>query len=339
MALTSQEQARALAIVNQHAAQRQSLTVALIRLLLGLWGSFDRWDNDDLIGAQAARSATLVDTYLGRSRRLARSYATAMLRVGGISSPNLPAVQDLYPRSGVSILDVYRRPANLYRWRRSVGDTDEQARKVLEQRVTDLAQMDVIRAEDYVTQDTYARTPGVIGRRRIIHPELSESGFSCGLCVVAADRVYKVKELKPIHAHCNCTDAPITEGFDPGGALNRADLDAFYKAAGGNSGDYLRDVRVAYNEHGELGPIIALQGHHYRDFKEAEKDSGGTLSGFSPRTVDEQRESWRNAIERANKAIARLEADKLADVDRSVDYTTGIKHYRDLVSRYTQRLG
>jgi hypothetical protein len=208
----------------------------------------------------------------------------------------------------------------------------------MNQRITDLAQMDVARAEDYVTQDTYARTPGVIGRRRIIHPELSASGFSCGLCVVASDRVYKVKELKPIHNHCNCSDAPITEGFDPGGALNRADLDALYASAGGTGGDYLRDIRVGYTEHGELGPTLVLKGHHYRDFKEVEKDSGGTLSGFSPRTLDEQRESWQNAVDRANRAIARLETDKLADVDRSVDYTTAIKFYRDLVSRYSQRL-
>jgi hypothetical protein len=85
MALTAQDQAKALAIVNQHADNRKSLAATLIKLLLGLWGSFDRWDNDDLIGAQAARSAVLVDTYLGRSRRLARSYATSMLRVGGIN--------------------------------------------------------------------------------------------------------------------------------------------------------------------------------------------------------------------------------------------------------------
>jgi hypothetical protein len=333
--------AKTLAIVTQHAEQRRSLTELLVRALLGLWGGFDRFDQPDLVGGHVARSLVLVDTSLDKTRRLARSMATSMLAAIDEFPRDLPSVKDLYPRSGVNALDVYRRPANLYRWQRSLGKTDAEARKVMTQRLTDLAQMDVMRAEDYVTQDTYSRSPGVIGRRRIIHPELSKSGFSCGLCVVAADRIYKVSELKPVHGHCNCTDSPITKGFDPGEQMNRDDLDAIYKAAGGSTfAEDLVDVRVSYNQHGELGPYITLRGDHYRDHKEAERLSdGGKLTGFSPRTIEEQRASWQDAIDRAQRAVARLERDKLADADRSVDYTTAIKHYRDLISRYSRKLG
>lgn len=41
---------------------------------------------------------------------------------------------------------------------------------------------------------------------------MTSPGETCGLCVQAADRVYKKADLAPIHAHCRCTIAPLVEG-------------------------------------------------------------------------------------------------------------------------------
>lgn len=41
---------------------------------------------------------------------------------------------------------------------------------------------------------------------------VTSPGETCGLCVQAADRVYKRADLAPIHAHCRCTVAPLVDG-------------------------------------------------------------------------------------------------------------------------------
>jgi len=97
-----------------------------------------------------------------------------------------------------------------------------------------------------------------IGYRRVIHPELSMGGV-CGLCMVAADRKYKIGELKAIHSLCKCTVLPIFEDFDPGEELNGGDLDALYQAAGGNTRNKLKRTRYKLEEHSELGPLLVSQ--------------------------------------------------------------------------------
>jgi hypothetical protein len=51
------------------------------------------------------------------------------------------------------------------------------------------------------TRRHLAAAEDVTGYRRVIHPELSKSG-TCGLCVAAADRIYYVDDLMPIHTNC-----------------------------------------------------------------------------------------------------------------------------------------
>jgi hypothetical protein len=114
-----------------------------------------------------------------------------------------------------------------------------------------------------------ANAADVSGYRRVIHPELSRSG-TCGLCIAAADRIYKVDDLMPIHTSCACEPMPIVRGVDPARVFNGADTTELYRrvlaAAGGETAAAkLRATRVQVSAHGELGPVLHDAGHRFRD--------------------------------------------------------------------------
>jgi hypothetical protein len=112
---------------------------------------------------------------------------------------------------------------------------------------------------------------GISEYRRVIRPELSNEG-SCGLCVVAADRIYYKDDLFPLHARCNCGVLPVTDDNDPGLELNREDFARLYSAAGGTAGAKLKRVRIAVQEHGEIGAVLTRHGDSWRDAKDVQRD-------------------------------------------------------------------
>lgn len=174
--------------------------------------------------------------------------------------------------------DPYGRAADSFRRDITDGKTEEQAHRRALLRIQTAAETDVTLAvrQQYLAGMVDIRD--VRGYRRILHPELSKEG-PCGLCVVAADRIYRVRELKALHARCRCETLPIIGELDPGFDLNAEDLEAIYRAAGGTGGDAvvlvdgkrkrvsvaLKRLRVALAEHGELGPVLVDADQHYRD--------------------------------------------------------------------------
>jgi hypothetical protein len=101
----------------------------------------------------------------------------------------------------------------------------------------------------------------VIGFRRVVHPELSQSGRSCGLCIVASTMEYKRGDLLPIHSGCNCETCEIYsvngEIFDPGGQINFEDLEVFYREAGNTThGWSLKRQKYKVVDHPEYGPTL-----------------------------------------------------------------------------------
>ena len=74
------------------------------------------------------------------------------------------------------------------------------------------------------------------------------------MCIAAAERIYHIAELMPIHDRCKCTVAVVTEDHDPADELNKADLKQLYEDAGGTSAAHLKRTRYQVDEHGELGP-------------------------------------------------------------------------------------
>jgi len=254
---------------NRHVSQRDSILERLIRLLLGLWRDFDRWDDEQVVAGMAARSAMLVNSAIAQTRRTERSYLTALFTSADLDVSAMPAVVDSYPRANTYPSEVYARPVEAFIWARRNGGTLAESKEQFEQRLRQIAEADMLAAEREEAQRAYVSQAKVIGYRRVVHPEKAKSGLSCGLCIVAATRIYRTDELMGLHNGCNCDTAPITAASDPGKALNDNDLAEIYNAAGGTDAGSLLNTRVSYRDHGELGPVLVKDGDHFRTPEEA----------------------------------------------------------------------
>lgn len=254
----------------KQAAMTADLTAQLIRMILGLWSPFRDWYDEDLVVARAARSATTVEVAIGQMRARQRAYLKFVYREMGIDFPSNELIEqkledlnirvaggvDIYPREGVTALDAWMRPAEQFRYHVSKGLRDNAALVKALKRASQMAGTDLTLARRVEMGAVYQATPKVEGYRRVIHPELSEDGTSCGLCVVAAQRVYKKAQLLPIHMECNCSTLPITRDYDPGREINQDDLQRIYDEAGSNGAGDLLKTKVYFGQHGELGEII-----------------------------------------------------------------------------------
>lgn len=165
---------------------------------------------------------------------------------------------------------VFERPAAVYRYARSQGVPESDASGQAVIRIRTLVDDNLMLAQRLAQQQVMAAAavdldkaakadrPVIVGYRRVIHPELSRGG-TCGMCIAASDRIYKIGTLMPIHANCKCTIAAITEEHDPADDLNAVDLRALYKDASGNTVAHLKRTRYQVDEHGELGPVLVPQ--------------------------------------------------------------------------------
>ncbi|TAJ48867.1 MAG: hypothetical protein EPO52_05715 [Herbiconiux sp.] len=323
---------RVAAIVDRHALERRTIAEKLIRLLLGMWGSFDDWYDSDLVTAQSARSSVYVDAALKQSRRLSRAYMLAVLREIGAQTPTLDPIDDLYPRANIDMLEVYQRPAVQYRYALSQGKSVQQARDVAERRLKDLVETDLGIVNRDEARVVMSAAPLVIGYRRVIHPELSESG-TCGLCVVAASNYYSSDDLLDIHDECKCETMPITAAADPGLQLNREDLDRIYEGAGGNDRDSLKEVRIAIGMHGEIGPVLVREADHFRDPAEIGR------APYSPPTPAQQFEKLSERKVLIDRTIDSLE-ERLAKGDGDpTKLRTALLSTRVVANSISQRLG
>jgi hypothetical protein len=298
---------------DRHVTNRQSILETLLRALLGLWSNFDRWDDEQVVAGSVARSVTLVNAALTQTRRAERAYLANVLADFGERVEDMPAMQDIYPRANVAPSEVYHRPVEAFIWARRNGGTLAESKEEFEQRLREIAQADMLAAERDEASRVYDAYPRITGYRRIIHPERSESGFSCGLCVVAASRTYSTDELLPLHNGCNCDTAPISDGSDPGRALNDDDLKSIYDAAGSTSAEDLLNTRVAFREHGELGPVLVKQGDHFRTPQEAGRPP------FERPTLEQDRAKTAASLKdlRGQISIAQRRYDAMISADPS----------------------
>jgi hypothetical protein len=326
-------------ISDRHAKQRDSIVAQLVKLLLGLWGDFGDSRDPDAVIALAAKSATLVSAATSRMRLQARSYNATVMRELG-SKLTLPKSINPYPRSNVSALEVYSRPSSQFIYALSRGSSVDDAVEVASDRLSGIAEQDVMLAERDEAQRIYDESSTVVGYRRVIHPELSRNG-SCGLCLVASQRFYKSGELLPLHGGCNCTTMPIVVGDDPGFHLNKDDLDELYRAAGSKFGSDLLNTRVTIYEHGELGPVLVKQGDHFRTPEEAGRPA------FKKPTPEELRKQNEAALSSASKQLtdAAAELDDLQkriprglDYDRLTPEMTALVDRRTTLTRLTRNL-
>lgn len=265
--MITEEMAR---LISRQALLTGQLTAQTVQMILRLWKPFRRWTDEDDVIAHAARSATFVQIAQQQVRARTRAYNRFVYQQMGLEFPKeddileklmnggiiIPGGVEVYPREGVSPLDVWMRPAETFRYEVSQGLRENAALVRALKRAETMVHTDISLAKRAEIDAIYQATPKIHGYRRVIHPELSETGTSCGLCVVASNRVYRTGQLLPIHDRCNCDTLPITRDNDPGKELNQDDLNTIYEAAGGNAAADLLKTKVYYKNHGELGPII-----------------------------------------------------------------------------------
>lgn len=262
---------RILALVDRHAAARARLSTLLAELLLRWWQAFTGHYSPDEARRFADQAATAVAAGQRQTAVLTVAYLVRVLQLQGAQRPQ---AQVELPASlrGVEPAEVYERPVADYRYHRSRGLGDAEARDRGRTRLLTLADLDVTTAMREASRQMLAGHPQVTGYRRIIHPELSRRGGTCGLCIAASDRTYHRGELLPIHARCRCGVAPIVGDSDFGRSLNAVDLAQLYQRAGSTEAAKLKRVRYQVHEHGELGPVLSESGDHFRDAEEAAAD-------------------------------------------------------------------
>lgn len=263
MALTAQQQAELAALVAAYGAayaKVEEVTLShvesLIRRLANLWFS---------PGAVTPVVRELAD-YMNEQQQVSLDLTTEYLNnVFEAMEVKVPQRQLLAPAKRVSRLrgidDIleWERPARDARVLRLLGLDELEANEKALWRAKRQASMDLMLAKREAERQRWGLSEDITGYRRILHPELTQSG-PCGLCVAAATRIYQKAELRPLHNGCACSVLPVTDSKDPGLLMNDEDLDVFlaelYGEAGSTRREDLQRVRFDVLPHGELGPVL-----------------------------------------------------------------------------------
>lgn len=264
--MTTATQEAVAAEVARYSAALATVKASAEATVQGLWLSLDDWYDEALAAALAAQSAGVSITAQQAVIGATKQYVTAVVGILNGRRAPIPAVRTRPIRNGTHLPLVYLRAAEAYRRAIAFGADPQEALKQALNRAGGLVATDISLSAQLM-QDGLMDALGVTTYRRVIRPELSESG-SCGLCIAASNQIYYVGTLLPIHPpHCKCITLPIVDGNDPGRDLNEDDLKRLYDDAGGTSARALKRTRYKVNEHGELGPVIGKKSDNFRSQK------------------------------------------------------------------------
>jgi len=240
----------------------ERMTEHQLRLLEAIGATYEEVsDWRDTAQTIAATAALVGITQASRSFTAGMSAELASVLRRIVAGLTLAPLRDIpeYPRP-VSEFKVYSRAIFAYRKAIEAGASPEEAFRAARDRAYAMALMDDLLTERNVALRELGRGLGdanpIIGWRRIIRPELSKTG-TCGLCIAAADRIYKTAELMEVHDRCKCIVLPVTSTSDLADLINRYDyIDVTDDAGGTTRGRELKKVRYVIDDHGELGPVI-----------------------------------------------------------------------------------
>lgn len=315
-------------IVDASTVQRANLTRATQQRVGSQLARFDGWYNGALAAELAAELGSVVDGAARLAGKQADAHLHSMLtEINGRPAVHGPAVVEGSVRAGTTAADAYDRLASQYRYELSVGADDVAALALVLDRANRMVQMDVaLGAREQSRATLAANTNTVSGFRRILRPELSKTG-SCGLCIVAADRIYGSFDLLPIHSGCNCEVAPVVGDLDVGDQLNREDLTRLYDAAGGTSAAGLSNVKATVHEHSEYGPILTDVRSSNRSLYQVREDSrNARVVGIRADIADQE------------KKLSKALAERAAGLSRASQIATYKKEI-DRLARELTRLG
>lgn len=287
-------------LVDRQASVQLKIENTTVAAAAGIWRGVRNWRDPDEIATAAARVGELSRSGSKSSAALTDSYMARVLSdvVGG-GPVRVGVVRTGVPlRDGVlSYSTLYERVPQTVGYVRSTGAPLGEAITQGLARSDAMIRTDLALARRLQAHDSLIRQTQVIGYRRVIRPYVSKTG-TCGLCIAAADRVYGVEELMPLHDRCQCIVLPVTRYADPGGTLNDLDLAEVYASSTSNRARDLREVRVRVEMHGELGPRLVNAGH--RSTTPGERTAARKAAGKEPVTRPDTA-----ARERAYAAAAR----------------------------------
>lgn len=258
------DQSELAAYVDAQGQSQSTLTQLAVSAASQSAQAFTDWYDSAAIGAYATQLSQYIEAVQSQSASSTDAYLAAvagLIKDKSVSPSGTINVSGL--RKGVSHVEVYGRSADVYRYQKSLGKTDEEAQTMAVQRAEVMAETDSQLAMRAQSQK-FMEVKNVTGYRRVIRPELSKTG-TCGLCVAASTRFYSRGDLMPIHDRCKCVTMPIINSIDPGHLLNKDDLNALYEQAGGStSGKALKKVRYTVHHNGEIGPVLGVHGQSFR---------------------------------------------------------------------------
>lgn len=200
-----------------------------------------------VLGAQR-QVASLTDGYLAALE--ASVLGTPARAVGIPAAVIAPAAL-----RGVDPVTVYKRTGTTV-WRALAGGAplDVAVQRGLDRGVS-LASTDLQLARTHAARFVISQNGNVTGYRRV-----PNGGQPCGLCELAADQHYSRGDLMPIHPGCSCDVEPTFAGADPGlidFEPSAGELDDRFGTDSATSSD------VVVQEHGELGPVLAVRGQAF----------------------------------------------------------------------------
>lgn len=252
-------------LVDAHGRSRDRLRTRIVGAVRRAFSRFDGWYSPALIEEVADEVAAIVASGQRSVAALTDAYLSRV--ASEVAERAIPPVGPIRRvdtlRGGIAPREVWGRPVKEFRYQRhALGAAVDVARDAALLRAERIADEDLGLAQRHQTRE-FNVVRRVDGFRRIVRPEFSRTG-TCGICYVAADRVYRRDDLLPIHTGCNCGVLPILNGRDPGLTINSDDLRRIYETAGGTDKARLQRLRIETSEHGELGPVLHDRSHRFR---------------------------------------------------------------------------
>ncbi len=233
------------------------------------WIGLGSWRDEDIeafvarvvpvVAGGQRQIASLTDAYLSEQIGEMFGVSTAARGIAG------DEVTGAAVRNGASPADVYRRPAVETYTALKQGLPLDSAVQRGAQRIGQLVSTDMQLARTHAARAVMGRSPATYYRRTLSGSE------NCALCVVASTQRYKVADLMPMHAHCDCGVAPLKGNSHPH-VLDRAQLETVHAAVERITGEPadrsgrgevdFRQVLVV-RTHGEYGPTLTYKGQHF----------------------------------------------------------------------------
>jgi hypothetical protein len=270
MALTQQQLADLLTLIDTYAAQSDVLAQQSVQAVLAGYASQAAWTTGGQAAA-AGQAAQVSDMAAAVAAGMAAQYlALAVAQLAGpVGVPNFPVP---VLRAGKPMEDVFARVYRVYQRQAAKGADPVRALEIAMRYAATITEANVRMSQQHTHRSVLAYLApktGIRGYRRVVHPELSRTG-TCGLCIVASDNLYTTDQLMPIHTACRCTVVPVIGDADPGSSLNNVALGDVYTDAldrpnalrsSGTHGYDLHKVRYKVVENTETGPTLVNADH------------------------------------------------------------------------------